>query len=235
MKRLAIPFIGILIVALLLAFINGSAPAHAIAVMFILANIFTFITAVFAYNSVKDIYDKNAKIEWLGIFYCKWEKPDCQNDVIETNHSPIQNKDLFGQRMRELDSIFERAEHGIPNVYDESGQVIPLKQHIPDNGYEYEQYCAGLLRYHGYYGVDVTPSSGDFGADIVCYDSKSEKCVFQCKMYGTKVGNTPVQEVVAAKAHYNASRAGVITTIGLTDAAMQLAKENNVIVYVTGE
>ena len=98
-------------------------------------------------------------------------------------------------------------------------------------GIEFEGYCAERLINNGFYKVSVTPPSGDYGADIVAYDKNGRKWVFQCKRFKNKVGNTAVQEVVAAKAHYKADMSAVITNSELTKGARQLARENGVTVY----
>ena len=50
-------------------------------------------------------------------------------------------------------------------------------------------------------------------------------------MYKRQVGNSAVQEVVAAKAHYHANKAVVITNSKLTDKAKELALENDIFLY----
>ena len=40
-----------------------------------------------------------------------------------------------------------------------------------------------------------------------------------------------MQEVVAAKAHYHANKAGVMTNSKLTDKAKELALENDIFLY----
>lgn len=95
-------------------------------------------------------------------------------------------------------------------------------------GLEYEHAAAQWLVKQGYYSVAVTPPSNDFGADITAKDKMGQVWVFQCKHYSVILDNTPIQEVVASKAHYGATRAGVITNSGFTKAAQQLAAENKV-------
>ena len=96
-------------------------------------------------------------------------------------------------------------------------------------GLEYENWCAAqLVKRKNYRSATVTPASGDYGADIVAVDKKGRKVVFQCKYFKGKVGNSAVQEAVAAKAHYKADRAGVITNSVLTEKARELALENDV-------
>ena len=98
-------------------------------------------------------------------------------------------------------------------------------------GLEFEQYCADYLRKKGFKKVTVTPASGDYGADLIAYDKKGDCWVFQCKHFQNKVGNSAVQEVVAAKAHYHANKAGVMTNSKLTDKAKELALENDIFLY----
>ena len=68
-------------------------------------------------------------------------------------------------------------------------------------------------------------------SDIIGIDRKWNKWVIQCKYYNRKIGNSTVQEVVAAKAHYLAKKAAVMTNSELTKNARDLAKENAVVVY----
>ncbi len=49
------------------------------------------------------------------------------------------------------------------------------------------------------------------------------------KHSNSRLGNKPIQEVVAAMDHYGAQRAGVMTNSTFTDAAKQLARENGVL------
>lgn len=77
------------------------------------------------------------------------------------------------------------------------------------------------------YRVDMTPVSGDYGADLVL-DRGEERVVVQVKRYRGRVGPKAVQEVAAARAHYRASRAIVVTNSVYTENARTLAKENDV-------
>lgn len=95
-------------------------------------------------------------------------------------------------------------------------------------GYEFEEWCAEMLKEKGFKRVKVTPKSGDYGADIVAIDKHDEKWVIQCKRQTKNVSNSAVQEVVAAKAHYKADKAAVMTNSQLTKKAKELAWENAV-------
>ena len=98
-------------------------------------------------------------------------------------------------------------------------------------GLEFEGYCGKYLLTHGFHDVHTTPPSGDYGADLVAKDTNGVTWVFQCKRYKSKVGNGCVQEVVAAKKHYGASKAAVMTNSQLTQKARELAIENEVILF----
>lgn len=73
------------------------------------------------------------------------------------------------------------------------------------------------------YKIQVTPSSGDFGADLVM--KGKEKIVIQAKRYSAKnrVSLSAVQEVYAAKAYYKANQAWVVTNSYFTKQAKELA------------
>ena len=110
--------------------------------------------------------------------------------------------------------------------------TVPAHKSVNEmTGLEFEGYCAEWLIHRDFYKVQITPPSNDYGADLVAYDKQGRKWVFQCKRFKNKVGNKAVQEVVAAKAHYQAEYAAVITNSELTKAAKQLAKENNIVLY----
>lgn len=98
-------------------------------------------------------------------------------------------------------------------------------------GIDFENYCGKYLLTHGFHDVRTTPPSGDYGADLVAKDANGVTWVFQCKHYKSKVGNGCVQEVVAAKKHYGASKAAVMTNSQLTQKARELAIENEVILF----
>lgn len=95
------------------------------------------------------------------------------------------------------------------------------------DGLAFENWCADLLRSLGYTSVEVTQASNDYGADILA-ELHGIKYAIQCKRYGSKLGNTPIQEVCAARKHYNCDIAAVMTNQEFTPAAVVLAEENHV-------
>lgn len=95
-------------------------------------------------------------------------------------------------------------------------------------GEDYEKYVAERLAESGYMNIALTPTSNDYGADVICEKDGVKYCV-QCKMYSNPVGVSAVQEIVTAKAHYQCERAMVITSNVFTAQAKKLASENAVI------
>lgn len=95
------------------------------------------------------------------------------------------------------------------------------------DGSDFEHYIADLLYTLGYTKVEVTPQSGDYGADVVAYHDGT-KCVIQCKRHSKNCGQPPVREIFAAKAHYKAQRAIVVTNAYFSRAAQELAASTGV-------
>lgn len=95
------------------------------------------------------------------------------------------------------------------------------------SGYEFEYYLVELFSSLGY---DVLPTSysGDQGADLIIEDL-GMKIVIQAKNYSGNVGNSAIQEALAAKYHYNCDLAMVITNSFFTKAACELAKSTKVV------
>lgn len=96
---------------------------------------------------------------------------------------------------------------------------------------QYESYVASAFSQQGYTKVQVIGGTGDFGADVLCEDGDGKKVCIQCKKYAKPVGVAAVQEIIGAKGFYGCQRAMVVTTVGFTPAAQQLAAKNGVELY----
>jgi len=94
------------------------------------------------------------------------------------------------------------------------------------SGRKFEEYLQTLLKANGYY-VQLTPASGDYGADLVL-STKGKKIIVQAKRYKKNVGVKAVQEIASAKSHYKADECWVITNSYFTEQAKKLASSNNV-------
>ncbi|WP_018130129.1 restriction endonuclease [Effusibacillus pohliae] len=94
------------------------------------------------------------------------------------------------------------------------------------DGRQFELYLGHLFRSQGY-SVEVTRSSGDYGADLVL-QKDGKKIVVQAKRYSSRVGNAAVQQARAAMDLYGASEAWVVTNSEYTDQAYVQAKASQV-------
>ena len=93
------------------------------------------------------------------------------------------------------------------------------------SGIEFEHYVGRLLRERGF-DVEVTPGSGDFGADIIATQNHV-KTAIQVKRYsvGNSVPVHAVTEAVAAIPYYDCDEALVITSGYFTAPAILYANK----------
>ncbi|MGQ3381175.1 restriction endonuclease [Priestia endophytica] len=123
----------------------------------------------------------------------------------------------------------------IRSIYRWIGERMALKRlaksgiHYIDqmDGFQFESYLKALFQELGY-KAQVTPKSGDFGADLIM--TGQQKIVIQAKRYGSKnrVSLSAVQEIYGAQAYYKADEAWVITNSSFTKSARALAEACNV-------
>lgn len=93
-------------------------------------------------------------------------------------------------------------------------------------GEEFEELLKAYFKKNGY-KVDLTPKSGDYGADLIVRKN-GEKIIVQAKRYKGSVGISAVQEVIGAKEYYKGDKALVITNSYFTPAAKELAGKTKV-------
>ena len=93
-------------------------------------------------------------------------------------------------------------------------------------GVEFENFLMYHFRKLGY-KVKTTPTSNDYGADLILTKNGHRICV-QAKRYKSNVGNSAVQEVCAAMAYYKCDSGMVVTNSYFTTNAKNLAKANNI-------
>jgi len=97
------------------------------------------------------------------------------------------------------------------------------------SGEDFEKVLAMCFEREGY-RVKVTPEFGDFGADLVM-SKDGVITVVQAKRWNTGVGIEAVQQIVAAKAYYQALDTMVVTNSDYSPAAIELAKVNGVTLW----
>lgn len=94
------------------------------------------------------------------------------------------------------------------------------------SGQNFEEYLRVLLKNSGF-RVKLTPTSGDYGADLILTTS-DQRIIVQAKRYKKNVGIKAVQEIASAKNHYSADECWVITNSYFTEPAKRLASSNHV-------
>lgn len=94
------------------------------------------------------------------------------------------------------------------------------------SGTEFEVFLAGLFGSHGYQ-IELTPTTGDYGADLLLFKS-GQRIAVQAKCYTGSVGVSAVQEALAGMAYYQCHAAWVVTTGNFTTNAVELAYKSNV-------
>jgi restriction system protein len=94
------------------------------------------------------------------------------------------------------------------------------------SGYDFELLLKRLFEGMGYLVIH-TSFSNDQGADLIL-EKDGTRSVVQAKNWTANVGNTAVQQIVAAVKHYDAHKAIVISSSGFTTSAIELAQSNTV-------
>ena len=118
--------------------------------------------------------------------------------------------------------------HGVnrfeQNRQKEQGSVNAIENMT---GREFEVYCAGILKRNDFHDIEMTPTTGDQGVDIIAYRNGFKYAV-QCKKYSSSVGNKSVQEVISGMTYYSCDAGLVMTNSYFTKSAIALAEKANV-------
>ena len=129
---------------------------------------------------------------------------------------------------------YELGEDQIQSIIDAEKQWQMEQRGITsiDNmdGHGFEYWCADLLKKMGFINVEVTPSSGDQGVDILS-EKDGVKYAIQCKCYSTDLGNTPIQEVESGRVFYGCHVGVVMTNRYFTKGAKELAQKTGTLLW----
>lgn len=96
-------------------------------------------------------------------------------------------------------------------------------------GNDFEQFCAQVLQGNGY-TTRVTPTSGDFGVDIIAEQSGITYAI-QCKCYSSDIGVDAVYQVAGGMKYYHANLGIVLTNRYFTRQAQELASGIGVVLW----
>jgi len=86
------------------------------------------------------------------------------------------------------------------------------------NGEEFEIFLEGLFKKKGY-KFERTSYINDYGADLIITNASGKKAAVQAKRYKGNVGKSAIQEIYAAKSHYDCDIAIVVTNSDFTNPA----------------
>lgn len=123
----------------------------------------------------------------------------------------------------------EEFENNISKSVDKKIKHVELPDYNSLNGHQFETFLYDLFKSLGYTAIQ-TKLSGDQGADLIVMKN-GKKTVIQAKKYSNKVTNKAIQEVVAAKKHYNCEKSMVVITSEFTKSAIELAISNDVEIW----
>ncbi len=101
------------------------------------------------------------------------------------------------------------------------------------SGTEFEHYLDKLFKSQGYQ-VEMTPLTGDYGADLILHKDHKRIAV-QAKCYIGSVGVAAVQEALSGMAYYQCHSAWVVTTGNYTAHAVELATKSKVRLFGRNE
>ncbi|WP_411725765.1 restriction endonuclease [Methyloglobulus sp.] len=76
--------------------------------------------------------------------------------------------------------------------------------------------------------VELTPKTGDFGADLIVENHEGSRIIVQCKRFKSKVNLKAVQEVIGAIGHYAGDMGIVITNNSFLNSAVKLAETHDI-------
>jgi restriction system protein len=107
----------------------------------------------------------------------------------------------------------------------ESISILP-KKFSELSGSDFENLLYRLFGAMGY-AVQKTGKTGDQGGDLIA-NLSGQRIVIQAKRYTSTVGNSAVQEAVAAQKYYDCNKVMVVTNSSFTKEAIELARVNNV-------
>ncbi len=155
------------------------------------------------------------------IRYAELDYAEQASSTFNTPLLPIHTLQAWLQTCERLhfDILVERLatklEHFDPNRFVTMYHVDAM------GGYDFEKFLVEVFQTAGY-DVEETKLSGDQGADLFV-SRFGKKIVIQAKNYSGTVGNTAVQEAIAAKSFYGCDEAMVVTNSTFTRSAIELA------------
>lgn len=121
-----------------------------------------------------------------------------------------------------------------PAPIKQKSEETLLKELLNDidemDGHQFEYFCADILKKNGYTNVNVTPGSGDQGADIIA-EKDEIKYAIQCKRFHKVLNNKAVQEVSIGRVYYKCDIGVVLTNNYFNDSAKAAANAARILLW----
>ena len=169
---------------------------------------------------------------FIWIYLSKDRTSSLNNIQKNTSNKPLQKDDPEKRHLQNALS-FAKQQHTIhkrnkaqQDKWNNSYAHAKTADLDKLSGVEFEHFLAGLFRENGY-EVQLTSTSGDYGADLIL-SKENIRIAVQAKRYIGSVGIQAVQEALSGMAYYKCNSAWVITTGTYTQNAIQLAQKSDV-------
>lgn len=120
--------------------------------------------------------------------------------------------------------VLVKAIHAINKIY--KIRKAGLLEIDKMSGTDFEIFLEGMFIRLGY-KVERVGKMADFGADLII-EKDGIRIAVQAKRWNNPVNVKAIQEINTAQAHYNATKAIVVTNSRFTSNATKLARENKV-------
>lgn len=139
--------------------------------------------------------------------------------------SRFSTKNLSLGRLSELFEIstFDKLKTLLSPCFKTESEQITKINYDDMNGYQFEQFCADILRKNGFENIELTQGSGDHGIDILA-EKENVTYAIQCKCYSSNIGNAAVQQAYTGKGLYHKDIAVVITNRYFSTQAIEEAR-----------
>ena len=190
-------------------------------------------------DSYVDAFVALNKVDIIAKYYDQFDVSMVNIELLEhISEFHIQNKNLA--KASAVIKKIEKIEPSYPYIEYAKNEIskINIIQELSEkdidvevlnslSGKEFEDLLIEKFKELGFKVVD-TPTTGDFGADIIVDTEDETRFIIQCKRFKNKVNLKAVQEVVSALQHYNGDIGIVITNSTFLSSAIKLAQSNDV-------
>ncbi len=162
---------------------------------------------------------------WLGLEIATWVITGTVLVLVLTLLAPPVTAVAVGLAVTAVLALGSWSRRGREGVARRRG--LNAADHM--SGEEFEDWLAILFRSVGW-RVRHTATTGDFGADLIITRHGGTVAV-QAKRQSRPVGVAAVQQAAAARLHYDAHTAMVVTNTTFTPAALELASTTGVTLW----